>query len=101
MEVHHHPDLHHRKKHFKEYFLEGFMIFLAVMLGFFAESYREYLGDRSREKEYMRSMLADLHQDTANMNMAIRSLIYEVNGHDSLETMLDCMYRLNYAPHSG
>ena len=28
------------------------MIFLAVTLGFFAESYREHLGDRSKEKEY-------------------------------------------------
>ncbi len=35
MEVHHHPDLHHRRKHFKEYFLEFLMIFLAVTLGLF------------------------------------------------------------------
>jgi hypothetical protein len=42
MELHHHPDLHHKKKHFKEYFLEFVMIFLAVTLGFFAKSYREY-----------------------------------------------------------
>ena len=53
MEVHHHPNLHHRKKHWKEYLLEFLMIFLAVTLGFFAESYREYLSDRSKEKEYI------------------------------------------------
>jgi len=40
MEVHHHPDLHHKPKKWKEYFLEFLMIFLAVTLGFFAESYR-------------------------------------------------------------
>ena len=34
MEVHHHPDLHHKRKKFKEYFLEFLMIFLAVTLGF-------------------------------------------------------------------
>jgi hypothetical protein len=34
MEVHHHPDLHHEKKKWKEYFLEFLMIFLAVTLGF-------------------------------------------------------------------
>jgi hypothetical protein len=34
MDVHHHPDLHHKKKNFKEYFLEFLMIFLAVTLGF-------------------------------------------------------------------
>jgi len=39
MEVHHHPDV--EKKGFKEYLLEGLMIFLAVTMGFFAESYRE------------------------------------------------------------
>ncbi len=30
MEVYHHPDLHHKKKNFKEYFFEFLMIFLAV-----------------------------------------------------------------------
>ena len=39
MEVHHHPEV--EKKGFKEYILEGLMIFLAVMMGFFAESIRE------------------------------------------------------------
>jgi cell division protein FtsB len=38
MEVHHHP--HVEKKNFKEYFLEFLMIFLAVTMGFFAESIR-------------------------------------------------------------
>lgn len=27
MEVHHHPDLHHKRKHFREYLLEFLMIF--------------------------------------------------------------------------
>jgi hypothetical protein len=34
MEVHHHPDLHHEKKPWKEYLLEGLMIFLAVTRAF-------------------------------------------------------------------
>ncbi|HJP61786.1 MAG TPA: hypothetical protein VJ844_00005, partial [Mucilaginibacter sp.] len=49
MEVHHHPDLHHKPKPWKEYLLEYLMIFLAVMTGFFAESFREHLGDKSKE----------------------------------------------------
>ena len=32
MEVHHHPDLHHKPKKWKEYFLEFLMIFLAVTM---------------------------------------------------------------------
>ena len=89
MEVHHHPDLHHRKKHWKEYFLEFLMIFLAVTLGFFAESYREHLGDRSKEKEYMHSMVTDLQKDVAGMNKQILALNYQVNGHNTLEYMLE------------
>ena len=42
MEVHHHPDLHHKAKPWKEYFLEFIMIFLAVTMGFFAENIREH-----------------------------------------------------------
>jgi hypothetical protein len=48
MEVHHHPDLHHRRKKFKEYLLEFVMIFLAVTMGFIAENVREGIGDGKR-----------------------------------------------------
>ena len=51
MEVHHHPDLHHQKKNYKEYFLEFLMIFLAVTLGFFAEGLRENISNHHREKQ--------------------------------------------------
>lgn len=39
------------------------MIFLAVTLGFFAESYRENLNDNAKEREYIRSLVADLKSD--------------------------------------
>jgi len=45
MEVHHHPQLEHKPKPWKEYLLEGFMIFIAVMMGFFAENLREHISD--------------------------------------------------------
>src|SRR3954452_22127443 len=51
MEVHHHP--HVEKKNFKEYLLEGLMIFLAVTMGFFAENIREHFADVRIEKEYL------------------------------------------------
>jgi len=51
MEIHHHPEV--EKKGIKEYLLEGLMIFLAVMMGFFAESYREHLTEHSKEREYI------------------------------------------------
>jgi hypothetical protein len=87
MEVHHHP--HVEKKGFKEYFLEFIMIFLAVTLGFFAESYREYLNNRSKENEYMASLIEDLKTDTASLNSSIHTLIpYHLKWMDSTRYLL-------------
>jgi hypothetical protein len=66
MEVHHHP--HVEKKGFKEYFLEFLMIFLAVTMGFFAESLREDVSDNSKEREYLASIIQDLKSDSATLN---------------------------------
>src|SRR5438105_4362810 len=70
MEIHHHPQLEHKAKPWKEYLLEYFMIFLAVMTGFFAESLREHIGDRDREKSYMESLITDLKLDTTVLSRA-------------------------------
>lgn len=67
MEVHHHPDLHHEKKKWKEYLLEFLMIFLAVSLGFIAENIRESISENERAKVYAVSMLKDLEEDTAQL----------------------------------
>jgi hypothetical protein len=94
MEVHHHP--HVEKKNFKEYFLEFLMIFLAVTLGFFAESYREYLNERSKESEYMVSLVEDLKSDTAFLNLSIHTLIpYHLIWMDSTQ------YLLQMTEHAG
>ena len=86
MEVHHHPEV--EKKGFKEYLLEGLMIFIAVMMGFFAESYREHIADRHREKEYMTSMVEDLRSDTAALSVFITREKGRVVMADSLVGML-------------
>jgi hypothetical protein len=65
MEVHHHPQLHHKPKPWKEYLLEFLMIFLAVTLGFFAENFREHFVEAGRAKEYAQSLYDDLKIDTA------------------------------------
>src|SRR5215831_13063421 len=69
MEVHHHP--HIEKKRFKEYFLEFIMIFLAVTLGFFAESYREHLVNSEIEQHYANGLYDDLRKDTLHLNSDI------------------------------
>ncbi len=86
MELHHHPAA--AKKKFREYFFEFLMIFLAVTLGFFAESYREYLSERSKEKEYVNSLVEDLKADTAFLETSIRELIpYHLMWMDSTERL--------------
>jgi hypothetical protein len=77
MEVHHHPDLHHKKKNFKEYFLEFLMIFLAVTLGFFAENIREKISDRQKEDADIKSLLKNLTEDSVNIESALQS--YQAN----------------------
>jgi hypothetical protein len=63
MEVHHHPQLNHEKKPWKEYILEGLMIFLAVTMGFFAENLREHITDNRKIHENVQSMVRDLESD--------------------------------------
>ncbi|RTL60681.1 MAG: hypothetical protein EKK37_00555 [Sphingobacteriales bacterium] len=71
MEIHHHPDLHHKPKKWKEYLLEFLMIFLAVTLGFFAENFREHTVNKEKEKHYVEMLAADLVKDTIHTNSII------------------------------
>jgi hypothetical protein len=90
MEVHHHPDLHHKKKNFKEYFLEFLMIFLAVIMGFIAENIREHLSQRSKEKEYVASIIKDVNTDSSNLHYMIYTYFPKLNKWvDSSVNMLD------------
>jgi hypothetical protein len=86
MEVHHHP--HVEKKNFKEYFLEFLMIFLAVTMGFFAESYREHLVDIKKEKEYIVSLKEDLLTDTSYLTRLIPRAQLQYEKLDSLCILL-------------
>ncbi len=69
MEVHHPHHPTHKKKWF-EYFLEFFMLFIAVTLGFFAENQREHFVEKHREKQYMESLLLDLEKDKMEVEAA-------------------------------
>jgi hypothetical protein len=75
MEVHHHPDLEHKHKPFKEYLLEGFMIFIAVMMGFIAENIRETIGNDEHVQQLTSQLVQDLKADTVQLND-----IYEAEG---------------------
>jgi len=68
METHHHPHLHHKPKPWKEYLLEGLMIFVAVTLGFIAENVRENINNREHVRELTAQLLQDLKSDTLLLN---------------------------------
>jgi|SRR5579864_614818 len=82
MEVHHHPQV--EKKGFKEYFLEFLMIFLAVTMGFFAETIREKIAEAHREKDYIGGLINNIQNDTANLKELIGSNDLELKAIDSL-----------------
>ena len=86
MEVHHHP--HVERKGFKEYFLEFLMIFVAVTMGFIAESTRENIANRVKEKHYIKSIITDLKKDTANINTMVTGNGNLIMG---LDTLLDLL----------
>ena len=75
MEVHHHP--HVGKKNVKEYILEGLMIFIAVSMGFAAESLREHLVNKEREHSYMVSFYNDLNNDQHDLPKLISNIIQQ------------------------
>jgi len=93
MEVHHHPQLHHEKKPWKEYLLEGLMIFLAVMMGFIAENIREGISDSSKGKEYIRSFVQDLRADTASFTVLIAFDDKKIAGLDRLSSCYDTLQK--------
>ena len=84
MEVHHHPNIHHKPKKWKEYFLEFLMIFLAVTLGFLAESLREHITESKKEKQYIEGFVKNLKDDTASLRYVIEFDRKQLKGMDSL-----------------
>ena len=72
MEVHHHPHLAHKEKPWKEYLLEGLMIFIAVTMGFFAENIREGFVERHNKKVSLEAVVVDLENDIKLIDFQIK-----------------------------
>ena len=64
MEVHQHAH-HGGRKNWKSYFWEFLMLFFAVTLGFFVENQREHYIEHVRAKDFSKTLVKDLHNDTA------------------------------------
>jgi hypothetical protein len=88
MEVHHHPQLDHSPRPIKEYLLEGFMIFIAVMMGFIAENIREYINNNEQVKHLTAQLVQDLRADTAQLNHIFKEEDTILRYNDTLITLL-------------
>jgi archaellum component FlaF (FlaF/FlaG flagellin family) len=107
MEVHKHPHHVTHKKKWTEYLLEFLMLFLAVFLGFTAENIREHNVERHREKEYIRSLLQDLRQDSSQFDIAVTYNSKNLKNIDTSIVLLnspvitDSMCRMLYYSHKS
>jgi len=81
MEVHHHA--HTPRKKWTHYVWEFLMLFLAVFCGFLAENQREHIVEKKRAKEYARSLVHDLSNDTSQLSAFIKRVPFFVAKYDS------------------
>ena len=88
MEVHHHPDLHHEKKPWKEYLLEGLMIFFAVFMGFIAENIREGIDNNEHARQLTSQLVRDLKANVIQLDQIDSAETVIVKANDSLFNLL-------------
>jgi len=75
-------------KRWNVYFIEFALIFLAVTLGFFAESIREKMGDEEKELEFIHSMIEDARMDSLHIQACLQANQRRVNALDTLSGLL-------------
>ena len=66
MEVHHHPHVPTHVKPWKEYLLEGLMIFVAVTLGYGAENIREHFIETKKAVVSAKNLYKDVLDDSVS-----------------------------------
>jgi hypothetical protein len=88
MEVHHAPNIHHKEKPWKEYLLEGLMIFIAVTLGFFAENIREGITEKNKKQEILEAVANDFEKDIKSIEIYIDLNKNRLKILDSLNTLI-------------
>ena len=92
MEVHAHT--HTARKKWTHYFWEFLMLFLAVFCGFMAENIREHKIEQHRAKEFARSLVQDLQNDTAAITTEKKSAGIYIS-------VVDSLLKLGKAPLEG
>ncbi len=105
MEVHHHPHIPTHAKPWKEYLLEGLMIFVAVTLGYGAENVREHYVETKKALVSAKNLYVDVINDSIGYANTIKSRAKQ----DSCFEIINAYYNNNeldkeiqsvYAAHS-
>jgi hypothetical protein len=91
MEVHHHPHAPTHSKPWKEYLLEGLMIFIAVSLGYAAENIREHTVETKRAV----SSTKNLYKDVLDDSVTYANVMEARDAQDRLTVVLNNMYDSN------
>ncbi len=82
MEVHAHT--HTARKKWTHYFWEFMMLFLAVFAGFLAENQREHIVEKTRARQFLRSMLLDVQDNIEHLDSLMHEDSVLMFNHDSL-----------------
>jgi len=85
--MHPHPP-HYKASSLKEHILHFFMLFLAILGGAFAENYREHHLERTKEKDYFKSLILDLNEDIENIDNTIKLKNIKVSQSEQLIDLL-------------
>lgn len=75
-------------KSWKAYFLEFLMVFLAVFLGFWAESYRNDLADSKRVVKLKNAIQRDVNKDLKQIEEYIRQADFNLSMIDRMDSLI-------------
>jgi len=87
MDVHYLPSNRHIKSA-KEYMLDIFIIFLAVILGFFGNDFRVSYTEKEQAKVYAQSLYDDLKTDSVSIQCILKEKGWLESKYDSAEIIL-------------
>jgi len=89
MEVHHHPHVPNNPKPWKEYLIEGLMIFVAVTLGYGAENVREHYINKHKGIISVQNLYKDLKDDSLSYKNSIKNRNFQDSCFEVISNLFD------------
>jgi hypothetical protein len=89
MEVHHHPHVPNNPKPWKEYLIEGLMIFVAVTLGYGAENVREHYVNKHKGIISVQNLYKDLKDDSLSYKNSIKNRNFQDSCFEVISNLFD------------